>query len=50
MAFNEIYGLGYDDFKRYPQRISEVTAEDVLQAARKYIDLNAYVLAVTRPK
>jgi zinc protease len=37
MAFNERYGLGYQEYMRYPQRIEEVTAEEVQQAAAKYL-------------
>lgn len=49
MAFNERYGLGWDEFKRYPERIAGVTAEDVLRAARRYIRLDAPVLALVTP-
>ena len=50
IAFNEIYGLGYDEFSRYPQKISEVTVEDVQRVARKYLDLNTYALAIIKPQ
>ncbi len=49
MAFNERYGLGWDEFKRYPERIAAVTAEDVLRVARKYIRLDAPVLGMVTP-
>lgn len=49
MAFSELYGLGYDELKRYPKKISRVTASDVLRVAKKYLNLNAYILAVIRP-
>ena len=49
MALNEILGLGYDEFKRYPDKISEVTLEDVQRVAKEYIDLGAYTLAVVKP-
>ncbi|PJB42771.1 MAG: hypothetical protein CO106_05510, partial [Deltaproteobacteria bacterium CG_4_9_14_3_um_filter_44_9] len=50
MAFGERYGLGFSNFMEYPGKISEVTADDVLRVARKYIDLNRYSLAVVRPR
>lgn len=50
MAFNERYGLGYDEFKRYTEEISKVTASDVQSVAKKYLKLNAYTLAVIRPQ
>ena len=49
MALNEILSLGYDEFKRYPDKISEVTREDVQRVAKKYLDLNAHILAIVRP-
>ncbi|HUU49569.1 MAG TPA: pitrilysin family protein [Nitrospinota bacterium] len=49
MGFNEIYGLGFDEFKRYYKKISKVTTGDVLLIAKKYLNLDAYILAVIRP-
>ena len=49
MAFGERYGLGYSYFMEYPKRISEVTTDDVLRVARKYINLDRYSLAVVSP-
>lgn len=37
-ALNTLYGLGYDYDKEYIKKISAVTADDVLKAARKYLD------------
>lgn len=50
LAFDERYGLGYDYFRRYPEQIMKVTAEDVRRVARKYLDLDRYVLAVVGPE
>lgn len=50
LAFNELYGLGYDHYKDYPREIQKVTAADVLEAANKYLALDRCVLAVLRPK
>ncbi len=49
LAYNELYGLGFEEFKKYPEKIGAVTAEDVLHAARKYLDLKNYSLALIRP-
>ncbi len=49
LALNERYGLGWDFFKRYPQRIKEVTLEDVLRVARRYIDMESYTLVILEP-
>ncbi len=50
MTFNELYGLGYDEQKKFAQKIESITKEDILNAARKYIDLNAYTMVIVRPE
>lgn len=50
IAFNERYGLSHDFYRRYPQKLFGVTAEDVLRVARKYIQLSKYTMAIVRPK
>jgi len=47
-AIAELYGLGYDFTDDYAQRISEVTKEDVMRVARKY--LNNPVTILRRPE
>ncbi|MFH2013234.1 MAG: pitrilysin family protein [Pseudomonadota bacterium] len=49
MAFSERYGMGYSYFNEHNKRISEVTTDDVIRVARKYIDLDRYSLAVVSP-
>jgi predicted Zn-dependent peptidase len=49
MANNELFGLGYDHFKRYPAKIEAVTVDDVLRVARKYITLDAYIISIVGP-
>lgn len=49
MTNNELYGLGFDFRKEYTRRIEAVTASDVLRIAQKYIDLDAYTIAVVGP-
>ncbi len=49
MSLDELYGLGFDHFQRYPREIGKVTKEDVDRVAKKYLDLESYVLAIVRP-
>ena len=50
MATNELYGLGFDEYKRYPGKIEAVTTDDILKTAQRYINLDAYTLSVVGPK
>lgn len=49
LAFNELYGLGYDYGRRYIDGINNVTAEDVLRAARTYLDPARAVTVMVGP-
>jgi len=49
VAYDELYGLGYDRYLHYPERIEEVTASQVLEAARKHLDLEHTIIAAVRP-
>ena len=48
IAFDELYGIGWDEYKKYPDKIYSVTKEDVLNVAKKFIDLDAYTLAIVK--
>ena len=48
-AIFELYGLGFDYEEKYPERVEEVTAEDVLRIAKKYFQKPS-ILVITRPK
>lgn len=50
IAFDELYGIGWDEYKRYPNQIYSITREDVMRVARKYINLNRYTIAVVKPE
>lgn len=50
MANNELFGLGFDEYKRYSGKIEAVTADDILKTAQRYINLDAYTLSVVGPK
>ena len=45
----ERHQLGLDYYHRYPDLVSEVTADDVLAAARKFIDVDKLVTATAGP-
>ncbi len=48
-GLDELYGLGYDYYKSYEQRVKDVTVEDVQEMAKKYLDLNKAVIVVADP-
>ena len=48
-AFDELYGIGFREYREYPEKILAVTAEDVKRVARKYIDPEVFAVAVVRP-
>lgn len=50
MGFNERYGIGWDEFQQFPERISSVTRKDVLRVAQKYIRTNAPVISMIAPE
>ncbi len=49
VSLDELYGLGFDHYRKYPLEIEKVTREDVLRVARDYFNLDAYALAIVRP-
>ena len=49
-VLDELYGLGYDWSDKDTARIKEVTAEDVLRVARKYLRWDNYLRVVTNRK
>jgi len=48
ISLDELYGLGFDHYQRYPQEIQKVTKEDVHRIAKKYFNLEAYAIAMIR--
>ena len=42
----QYYGLGDDYIEKYPEYIKNVTKDDILQAAKKYLDNENYILVV----
>ena len=49
MSLDELYGLGFDHYRKYPQEIQKVTQEDVNRVAKKYFNLETYAIAIIRP-
>lgn len=43
-AFDQLYGLGYNNYTRYDENIRAVTAEDIQRLASGILDLERYVL------
>ena len=49
MAVNELLGIGYDHHKEYPNKIKQVTEEEVLRVAEKYLTLESYTISIVGP-
>jgi len=49
MALNELYGLGYNYAAEYIRKIDEVTADQVLNVANKFMNSEEYVLVRVGP-
>jgi zinc protease len=50
MAFDEAYGLGYDNYLAFAERISNVTSEDIQRVAQRYLNLETGVLSIVSPE
>jgi zinc protease len=48
-ALDELYGLGFDHYKRLEEDVDAVSLEDVKRVAAKYFRDQPYVLATVRP-
>jgi zinc protease len=48
-SLDELYGLGFEQALRYAEQIQKVTPQQVREVARKYLDLDHCVVAITRP-
>jgi zinc protease len=46
LGYTELFGLGLDYPWRYPAIINNITRDDILNAARKYLDPERYLLVV----
>lgn len=50
LALNELYKKGLGEFFDFHVQINKVTSEDIQRVAKKYINLNRYVMGVVGPK
>jgi zinc protease len=50
LVFNELYGLGLDGGTRYREAVAAVTPASIQAAARGYLTLDAYTLAIVGPR
>ena len=50
ITFDELYGIGWEEYNSYPEKIYAVTKDDVIEAAKKYIDLDKYTIAIVKPE
>ena len=48
-ALDELYGLGFDNYKKFDQEVNAVTLDDTRRVAAKYFRDQPYVLATVRP-
>ncbi|MCM8812512.1 MAG: insulinase family protein, partial [Candidatus Omnitrophica bacterium] len=48
LALDELYGLGIQEYERYEQIVETITAEDVYQAAQRYLSPSAGITVITR--
>jgi len=49
IALDELYGFGYDFYKKYIARIEGFTREDIIQVANNYFTIGSCVVSITTP-
>ncbi|MYF48464.1 MAG: insulinase family protein, partial [Candidatus Dadabacteria bacterium] len=50
VGFDELYGIGTYEYRKFPEKILAVTVDDVARVARKYINPGAAAVAILRPE
>ncbi len=50
MSLDELYGLGFTEYKEYPKAIKAVTMQDIKDAAREILTLYKYAVVVVHSK
>jgi zinc protease len=50
MVYNELYGVGYEETFRAPEKIAAVTLSDVNRLAASVLDTEKYTIAILRGK
>jgi len=49
-SLDELYGLGFDQYRQYDASIDAVTSGDLQRLAQRYLDLSKAAIVVTRPQ
>lgn len=49
-ALDELYGLGFDNYRRYQEKINKVAKEDIMRAARVYLNTENMVEVIVMPE
>ncbi len=49
-TLDELYGMGYDYYQDYNNRIDQVTREDIKHLAQTYLNIKSAAIIVSRPK
>jgi len=49
ISLDELYGLQFDHYQKYPEEIRKVSKEDVNRVAKQYFNLEGYAIAVILP-
>lgn len=50
VSLDELYGLGYQEYKQYKEKIEAVTKEDIRRVANRYLRPNGYALVSLSPE
>ena len=50
VGFDELYSIGAYEYRKFPEKILSVTADDVLRVARKYINPEAVAVSILKPE
>lgn len=50
VGFDELYGIGTYEYRKFPEKILAVTVDDVVRVARKYINPEAVAVAILKPE
>jgi len=48
MSLNELYGLGFDDYKNYPEKIKNITREELIDCAKEILDPDKCAVVIIR--
>ncbi|MYB26998.1 MAG: insulinase family protein [Candidatus Dadabacteria bacterium] len=50
VGFDELYGIGTYEYRKFPEKILSVTADDVARVARKYINPETAAVSILKPE